>query len=58
MEMREGKTNGRYTARNFVTNTFHQILLTAIKSRRMKWADHAVRMGEMKYTRHIFVKKS
>jgi hypothetical protein len=36
MEMREGKTKGRYVMRNFITNPFHQILLAAIKSRRMK----------------------
>jgi len=41
--MEDGK---RYIISSFMICTLHQIL-TVIKSRRMKWAEHVTHMGQM-----------
>jgi hypothetical protein len=44
---------GLFMMRSFITSTLHRILLGVIKSRRIRWAGHVARMGEMRITYNI-----
>jgi hypothetical protein len=43
--------------RSFITCTLHQIIIRVIKSRRMRCAGHAARMGEIINAYNILVGK-
>jgi len=43
--------------RSFMISTSHSILFSAMKSRRVRWAGHVARMGEMRVVYRVLVGK-